>query len=272
MQSGKAVWPWVLGVVVIGGVGAWLFREDLTRLAKGVEVPVQSTPATQASPPEPVAVTDPAPTPAPRHPLDADAAADPALPAMADSDSAAWEALSQLFQGEGPMNLLLRDHLIQRVVSHVDNLDKPSVPPTVLAVRRLPGSLEVETGEGGARIAAANAARYATYVQAFTALDPVATADAYKRFHPLLQQAYVELGRPNAYFNDRLVAVIDHLLETPELAQAPLVQPDERGRFRFVDPSLQARSVGQKALLRMSAEQARAVKQQLRAFRAAITR
>ncbi len=273
MQSGKAVWPWVLGVVVIGGAGGWLFRDQLKSLADGVSVPVQSPPASSGAPPQPKAATAPAPTPPPiRHPLDSGAAADPALPKLADSDAAAWGALSQLFQGEGPLTLLLRDHLIQRLVTQVDNLDKPSVPPTALAARPLPGSLQVEPGEGGERIAAANAARYAPYVQAFTALDPAATAAAYKRFYPLIQQAYVDLGRPEGYFNDRLVAVIDHLLDTPELVQSPQVERDERGRYRFVDPTLQSRSIGQKALLRMDVAQSRAVKQQLQAIRTAITR
>ena len=67
------------------------------------------------------------------------------------------------------------------------------------------------------------------------------------------------------------MAVIDHLLDTPELAQPPLVERDERGRYRFVDATLQSRSIGQKALLRMDVAQVRAVKQQLRAIRAAIT-
>ena len=273
MQSGKAVWPWVLGVVVIGGAGGWLFRDQLKSLAGGVSVPVQSTPASTSAPPQPQAAAEPAPAPPPiKHPLDTEAAADPALPTLADSDAAAWGALSQLFQGEGPLTLLLRDHLIQRLVTQVDNLDKPSVPPTALAARPLPGNLQVEPGEGGERIAASNAARYAPYVQAFTALDPAATATAYKRFYPLIQQAYVDLGRPEGYFNDRLVAVIDHLLETPELVQAPLVQRDERGRYRFVDPTLQSRSIGQKVLLRMDPAQARAVKQQLRSIRSSITR
>ena len=272
MQSGKVVWPWVLGVVVIGGASGWLFRDQLRHLADGVSVPVHSPPPSTSAPPHPQAAADPAPAPPPiRHPLDTEAAADPALPKLADSDAAAWGALSQLFQGEGPMTLLLRDHLIQRLVTQVDNLDKPSVPPTVLAARPLPGNLQVEPGEGGERIAASNSARYAPYVQAFTALDPAATATVYKRFYPLIQQAYVDLGRPEGYFNDRLVAVIDHLLETPELVQAPLVQRDERGRSRFVDSTLQSRSIGQKALLRMDAAQARAVKQQLRGIRSAIT-
>ncbi|OBU65624.1 hypothetical protein A9K58_13585 [Stenotrophomonas maltophilia] len=273
MQSGKAVWPWVLGVLVIGGAGGWLFRDQLRSLAEGDPLPVQSTPATTGARAHPAAAAAPAPAPPPiRHPLDTGAAADPALPALADSDTAAWGALSELFQGDGPLTQLLRDHLIQRLVTQVDNLDKPSVPPTALAARPLPGTLQVEPGEGGERIAAANAARYAPYVQAFIALDPAATATAYKRFYPLIQQAYVDLGRPEGYFNDRLVTVIDHLLETPELDRAPAVQRDGRGHYRFVDPTLQSRSIGQKALLRMDRAQARAIRQQLRAIRAAITR
>lgn len=270
-KSGKAVWPWVLGVVVVGGAGAWLFRDQWQGLADRVEVPAQTAPPSTAAPPAAPA-TEAAPSaPAIQHPLDTDVAADPALPKMEDSDTAAWTALSSLFQGEGGLALLLRDHLIQRLIAQVDNLDKASVPPTALALRPLPGSLQVEPGEGGERIAAANAARYAPYVQAFTALDPAAAAQAYKRFYPLIQQAYVDLGKPDGYFNDRLVSVIDHLLDTPELAQAPLLQRDERGRYRFVDATLQSRSIGQKALLRMEVAQARAVKRQLRAIRAAIT-
>ncbi|QKW55786.1 DUF3014 domain-containing protein [Stenotrophomonas sp. NA06056] len=271
MQSAKAVWPWVLGVVVVGGAGTWLFRDQLQGLADGVSVPVQSTPARTGAPSQPAATAAPAAPPI-QHPLDSEAAADPALPKLADSDAAAWSALSQLLQGEGALTALLRDHLIQRLVTQVDNLDKTSVPPTALAARPLPGSLQVEPTDGGERIAAGNAARYAPYVQAFSAMDPTAAALAYKRFYPLIQQAYVDLGRPDGYFNDRLVAVIDHLLDTPELAQAPLVQRDERGRYRFADASLQSRSIGQKALLRMDPAQARAVKQQLRAIRGAISR
>ncbi|MEG0186634.1 MAG: DUF3014 domain-containing protein, partial [Stenotrophomonas sp.] len=50
--SGKAIWPWVLGLAVVGGAGAWLFSDSLRALADRVDVPVQA-PATRitASPP-----------------------------------------------------------------------------------------------------------------------------------------------------------------------------------------------------------------------------
>ncbi len=272
--SGKAIWPWVLGVVVIGGAGTWLFSDTLRGLVDDVQVPVQA-PAAQGAgtkmPPVPASPAAPAP-PSIQHPVDPGDAADPALPALADSDGPVFEALTALFNGDGALALLLRDHLVQCVVTHIDNLDKPSVPTPAMAVRALPGSLQVDSVEDTTHIAAANAARYAPYVTAFTALDAAAAGKAYVRVYPLLQQAYAELGQPDAYFNDRLVAVIDHLLQTPEPPRPLAVTRDERGRYRFVDPALQSRSVGQKLLLRMDAAQAHAVKQQLRALRAVLSR
>lgn len=274
-KSAKAIWPWVLGVVVIGGVATWLFSDTLRGLVNDMQVPVRAPAVQQGADtkisPVPASPAAPAP-PSIQHPVDSRDAADPALPGLADSDGPVFDTLTALFNGDGALALLLRDHLVQRVVTHIDNLDKPSVPTPAMAVRALPGSLQVETVDDTLHIDAANAARYAPYVKAFTVLDAAAAGKAYVRLYPLLQQAYAELGQPDAYFNDRLVAVIDHLLQTPEPPRPLAVTRDERGRYRFADPALQARSVGQKLLLRMDAVQVQAVKQQLRAIRAVISR
>jgi len=269
MQKRKAVWPWaVVGVVAVGGAAWWMFRDDVAQLrqATATAAPLVDSPAAPAVQPP----ARPEPAAEPKYPLDV--AADPALPALADSDASSWQALSGLFPADA-LAVLLREQLIQRVVVHVDNLTQPSLPAAAMAVRPLPGALQVEQGgAGGEQLAAANATRYAPYVDAFTRADAGAVAAAYKRFYPLLQQAYRDIGHPDSHFNDRLVAVIDHLLQTPEPARPLAVEPDGKGRYRFVDPALQSLSIGQKALLRMDASQQQAVKQQLRALRAAITR
>ena len=269
MQKRKAVWPWaVVGVVAVGGAAWWMFRDDVAQLrepAAAVSSPVDNAAAPIIPPQAPAEQTA-----GPKYPLDV--AADPALPALADSDSSSWQALSELFPAEA-LAVLLREQLIQRVVVHVDNLTQPSLPGSAMALRPLPGTLLVEQGRAGdEQLAAANAARYAPFVDAFTRADAGAVAAAYSRFYPLLQQAYRDIGHPDGHFNDRLVAVIDHLLQTPEPARPLAVEPDGKGRYRFVEPALQSLSVGQKALLRMDAAQQQAVKQQLRALRAAITK
>ncbi|MGH8055280.1 MAG: DUF3014 domain-containing protein [Stenotrophomonas sp.] len=270
MEKRKAiVWPWVVvGVVAVGGAGWWLFRDDVAQLRQAA--PATPPPINAATSSATPLLDIPEPPTAPRHPLEA--AADAALPALADSDESAWQALSGLLPGEA-LSLLLREHLLQRVVVHVDNLTQPSMPSSAMALRPVPGSVMVEpSATGNEQLAAANAARYAPWVDAFTRADAGALAAAYVRFYPLVQQAYRDIGHPDGHFNDRLVAVIDHLLQTPEPARPLAVEPDGKGKYRFVDPALQSLSVGQKALLRMDATQQQAVKQQLRAVRAAITR
>ncbi|RPJ48250.1 MAG: DUF3014 domain-containing protein, partial [Betaproteobacteria bacterium] len=78
-----------------------------------------------------------------------------------------------------------------------------------------------------------------------------------------------ELGYPKGHFNDRLVAVIDHLLEAPEL-KTPVALVRPKVLYLYADPELEARSAGQKMLMRMGAEHAGRVKTTLREIRAAI--
>ncbi len=86
------------------------------------------------------------------------------------------------------------------------------------------------------------------------------------RLYPLFQQAYVELGHLDGYFNDRVIEVIDHLLAAPSPdGPIPLVRPNVM--YQFADPALESRSAGQKFLIRIGPDNAARVKTQLRALR-----
>lgn len=270
MQAKTARWPWLLVVVVVAGAGWFLFKDQWPQ----GQAPSGALPTRSASPQTPPATPPPQaaqPAPAIAHPVDQDAA-DPALPALADSDAVAWDALAGVVGQGDALAIVLRDHLIQRIVVMVDNLTKPSITRRALALQPIPGSFAVEETDGHSRIAAANAGRYAPYVAAFTRANAATLVAAYRRFYPLFQQAYVELGYPNGYFNDRLVKVLDHLLQAPQAPTAPEVQRDARGQYRFVDPQLEGLSIGQKALVRLGPQQQQQVMAQLRNLRAALTR
>ena len=270
MTQRQTLWPWILGIVLVAGLGWWLFwpRQQAGQGADEAPVTGAATAPAASAPADPAAAT---PEPAIQHPIASDDAAAPALPALADSDATAWEALSGLVGGNDALALLIRDHLIQRLVVMVDNLTQPRIATRALAVTPVPGTLGVDASEAGTTLAAANAQRYAPYVQAFTRIDAGRAAATYAHFYPLFQQAYAELGT-QGYFNDRLVAVIDHLLQAPEPAQPPALQLNDSGKYRFVDPALESLSVGQKALVRLGPEQEAAVKAQLRRLRAALAR
>jgi hypothetical protein len=81
----------------------------------------------------------------------------------------------------------------------------------------------------------------------------------------------VELGYPDGYFNDRLIAVIDHLLETPTV-QGPIKVTQPSVHYQFADPALEEKSAGQKLLIRMGNGNAAAIKMKLRELRREIAK
>jgi hypothetical protein len=122
----------------------------------------------------------------------------------------------------------------------------------------------------GKVIAMENSARYAPYVKWMDSLDTQKLAAQYVRLYPLFQDAYQELGYPKGYFNDRLVAVIDHLLATPEVNGAIRVE-QPKVLYEYADPVLKSTSAGQQIMLRMGNDNAQKVKAKLRALRKEIT-
>jgi hypothetical protein len=114
-----------------------------------------------------------------------------------------------------------------------------------------------------------NYARYDSLVRNIVSADLDAIVDMYRRYYPLFQQSYERLGYPGAYFNDRFVEVIDHLLATPVPDEPPvLARPNVL--YEFADPTLEALSSGQKLLLRMGVDHAATIKGVLRSLRARI--
>jgi hypothetical protein len=91
----------------------------------------------------------------------------------------------------------------------------------------------------------------------------------YFRYYPLFQQAYEDLGYPNAYFNDRVVEVIDHLLATPDV-KGPITLVQPKVFYEFADQKLENRSAGQKLMIRIGPQNAAALKKKLRDIRTLI--
>jgi len=114
-----------------------------------------------------------------------------------------------------------------------------------------------------------NFKRYTPWVNVFANADPAQLADLYVRYYPLLQQAYEDLGYPDQQFHHRVLQMIDDLLAAPMIDESVyLVRPHVL--YQFVDPELEARSAGQKALIRMGPDNANQVKEKLREIRSLI--
>lgn len=119
--------------------------------------------------------------------------------------------------------------------------------------------------------------RYNAFVRFATGIDSAAVVALYVRMYPMLQQAYEDLGYPGKYFNNRLVEVIDQLLQTPEpeapmeltltRVKGPISENRPWLRYEYADPSMEARPAGQKILLRMGLRNTSALKGKLRDLR-----
>ena len=255
----------LLVALVFAGVGYYLWRNS-----RPVELPPPApAPAAQAPAPAPATAA----APAIQHPI---GEANPetkevAMPPLGQSDKPLRDALAGVIAPPSLEQYFLLDGLVRRVVATVDALPrKETIPQRVLPVKPLPGPFAT-VGQGEERrISPSNAARYVPLVRLMESVDTPKLVAVYVRYYPLFQQAYVELGYPNGYFNDRLVAAIDNLLSAPDAAgPVPLVQP--KVLYAYADPELEALSAGQKIMLRMGSENSARVKAKLREIRRALT-
>jgi hypothetical protein len=257
----------VVGLAIVAviavAIGGYYWYSHRSEAALPVALPAPA-PAPVVAPPPPAPAASPY-----AHPID-DTAADHATP-LDQSDAAFLAALAHV-DGWRPsvLHLLLPTNLIRHIVATVDALPRQKLPLQANPVKAVPGSLGVTTTDKGIFISTANALRYKLTIEAFLALDTAQLVATYRHFYPLFQQAYRELGYPTGYFNDRLVAVIDDLLEAPEpKAPIPVVAPG--AMFRYVDPDLESLPAGQKILVRMGASNETPVKTKLRDLRQAVT-
>jgi hypothetical protein len=262
--------PWLAAAAVACAVAAgaaWWFW------LRPAEAPAAPPPVAASAPEVPEMPAAPAPAPeasGPQNPVEALAPADTALPALAESDARVSELLAELLGRDKIAAFMVSESFVRRAVATVDNLGRAQAPSRMWPVQPMPQRFVVEAqGDASTAISPANAARYSAFLTFAEAVPLEPAVALYARLYPLFQQAYEELGYPKRYFNDRLVAVLDHLLLAPE-PQGPLRVkltpvntdvPDLRPwvRYEFVDPRLESLSSGQKILVRMGpANQARA--------------
>lgn len=283
--SGSRFVLWLVILLAALAAGWWGWTTWQRQQAAGDAAAAQATAAA-----EPAAPTEqPAPGPAadtasgtsaePQFPVQAEAAGG-ALPPLDQADAAVEPELDALVGSKRVNTLLQPDGFVRRVVATVDNLTREHAASRLWPVQPVGGKFTVAGTPGSERIGEDNAARYTPLVLMLEEVDVRRAAAVYQRLYPLFQQAYEELGYPGKYFNDRLVAVIDHLLAAPEpagpvrlhLTEVKGATPSLRPwvRYEYDDPALEAMSSGQKIMVRVGPVNERRLKARLRAVRAAV--
>jgi hypothetical protein len=241
----------VVLLLIAAGVGVYLWRENHPPVLP------QDSPVAQVAA-APVAT-------GPRYPLEAAPAAP--LPALKASDPTMLQALGTLFGVDPLRQFFVPEEIVRRIVVTVDNLPRREFAAQLSPLKGPVGLPRVNGKDDTLALAADNGVRYAPYIRLVQGVDAARAVALYARFYPLFQEAYVELGFPSGYFNDRVIEVIDHLLEAPE-EKGPLRLAVPHVLYEYADPELQARSSGWKLMMRMGPDNAARIKAKLREIRA----
>ncbi|MCW5653492.1 MAG: DUF3014 domain-containing protein [Hydrogenophaga sp.] len=275
-----------VGILAVAGYFGWQHHQASRQTPP---VPPMPDAPVAAAPTEPAASAPPASPPAIEHPVEEPLAQEGGgstpLPALADADPYVRERLIELIGRQNVLGFLQVDGFVRRAVATVDNLARSHAPVMAWPFNPTPGRFATRKAEGGSAaetIHPDNGARYQPWVRMVESVDSDRAVALYRRLYPLLQQAYEDLGFPGRYFNDRLVQVLDHLIATPVPDAPPAVTlvevkgpvPSARPwvRYEFADPSLEARSAGQKILLRVGPDNQRRLQAKLVEIRARVAR
>jgi hypothetical protein len=247
----KKIFFWFLPIAALAVATVWY-------------LPPKSKRSEQRSPSEEA----PPATPPIRYPLELDSGTAEPLPPLNQSDTAMRDALQDLF-GNTLHEFFNVDDIVRRIVATIDNLPRDNVPIKLSPLKRVPGLFVTTGADERLSVSPQNAARYRPYVRIAETVPTQPLIAAYTHFYPLFQEQYENLGYPGKYFNDRLVEVIDHLLETPDI-QEPVLLSQPRVLYEFADLQLEGLSAGQKMLLRMGRQNTLAVKAKLEEIRQAV--
>ena len=262
----------LIGVAAIAAVGYFMVKDEVkSPKLPALPQPVAVQPTAIPEPSKPVekpVYEDPKPAPEPE-----------ALPDLNQSDASVIAALQSL-SVEGLVGLVLTEEVLRKTVRAVDALEggrvvtdyRPVVSPQggfiadTLQVKVAAGELGSTEEVEQYRISAKNYARYTVYVRVISALNTDAAVNTYKRFYPLLNKAYQELGLGKGNFHSVLIRALDNLLAAPDAdANMTLVRP--KVYYEFADPVLEKLPETHKMMMRMGQDNEQKLKQSLRGIR-----
>ena len=249
-------WPWLLGagiLLAVGGIGLYVMRND----APEPEVVVDTPPPAVNTPAPPPPVVDAAPAPARTLPL----------PPLDESDPEVLGGLTEILGQQAVAKHFVPERLVRNIVVTIDNASRQQMAINQRPILPTPGDFVTSGEENAIVLAPENFARYEPLVALVSNVDAKTLVSFYRGLEPLFQEAYEDLGHPNASFTARLNEVIEHLLQTPTpRGEIALVQPSVL--YKYADDRLEKLSAGQKLMIRMGVDNATVIKGKLREIQA----
>jgi len=251
----KRMMKWIVIALLLGGAAFAILLWQ-----QGPTYKAPPTGPSDVPPPPPAAAAEPAI----RYPLPEEQAE--SLPSLEKSDAPMLSALADLIGRAAVKQFIQPQEIVRRIVVTVDNMPRSVLSGQLMPTTPVQGKFRT-TGKGDSlTMSALNTERYTPFVHLLEKVDAKKLTDLYIHYYPLFQKAYRDLGYPKGYFNDRLIAVIDHMLKAPQI-EGPIAVEQPHVFYKFVDPELEALSAGHKLMLRVGNDNATRIKKKLREIR-----
>ncbi len=254
----------IVGLLIVGSI---VYSVSSKESAPEVVTQPVAIPEPEPPAPEPVIEAEPEPELEPEQVVEApvEEEVEPAfvLPRLNDSDQLIRDGVVSLTRHEVVNTWLSPNELIRKFVAFVDGVAIGQVAKDPVRVLAPQGPfLASQISEQVYLLDSASYERYDFFSEVVVSLDARRSAEFYLLVHPMLQEAYGELGSPDKKFNDVVFKAIGRLLETPVINKPiRLLRPVVM--YQFEDKKLESLSAAQKQLIRMGPKNTRALQVKL---------
>ena len=181
------------------------------------------------------------------------------LPSLDDSDGFLRPLVAALSQHPALARLLATPGLIRNATLATVQIGDGKTPAAPFAVLRPTTRLTIIGSAPNGKLDPASYARWDAPTAALVSIRSADLAQLYVNVKLLFDQAYKELGHPNADFDEAIVKAIDTLSETPLLDQDPVLVRKQPGFYEHENQTLRTLLPVQKQFLLMGPDNRRKI-------------
>lgn len=194
----------------------------------------------------------------------------PSLPSLDESDTPAlaqWNKSFNTDEHTGLRSLLPQRHVVRKLTALLNSVADGLLPTRLTEFARLKPVFKPDKNKGKVVLGTQSYRRYDSLVDALVAVNPKRLVAVYKRWSPLMERAYRELGDSSHLFHSRLLSAMEQLLRVPTQNE-PLTLIHMYGHiYRYEDESIEAYNAVAKLLLRSGPRNTQRVQEWVRALK-----
>ncbi len=193
----------------------------------------------------------------------------PPLPELNKSDETVISALSNLILDNEWLTWITTDEVVRKFVVVTDNIAEGKIARKYISIPKPNQAFRVETRGEKEFLQPSSYERYNRYIEIFDAIDTDLLVATYRRFSPLLEQAYGELGYPDRTFHSTLMRTLEVMLDAP-IIEGEIELTHTSVLYKFADPKLEKLPAIHKQFLRMGPRNTAIAQRKIRELKEAL--